>query len=84
MPSVSRGLARIWVALIALIELIVLSAAARVVWLWAHENPFDQFDAGYESIWSRLTPFAATVVIVAAAGLASWLVVRWVARGFSG
>jgi hypothetical protein len=83
MANVSRGTTRIWIILLALIELTAVSVAVRVVWSWAHENPFDQFDEGYEPVWLRLAPFAVAIIAVPVAGWVFWLVARWVARGFS-
>jgi hypothetical protein len=82
-PNVGRGATRVWVVLLTLFELIVLGYATQIVWIWARENPFDQFDKGYEPLWARLSPLAVAAVVIAAAGVASWFVVRWIARGFS-
>jgi hypothetical protein len=83
MPNVGRGATRIWVVLLTLFELIALAYAAQIVWIWAHENPFDQFDNGYEPLWVRLAPLVIAASVIAAAGGASWFVARWIARGFS-
>jgi hypothetical protein len=82
-----RGLTRIWIVVVAAIEIAVclfaIPIAIRMIAAWRDENPFSRFDADYVPITVRLIPILALPVIVPVAGFAIWLISRWVWRGFA-
>ena len=83
MNKTGRGLTRVWIVFIGAIELWLATMLATIVVRWYNENPFDQFDVGYQSLWARSFPLFSFIVAVALAGYAIWLVTRWVICGFS-
>lgn len=81
--NVGRGLTRIWIAVVAFAVLPFAVVAISHVYRWFRQNPFDQFDAGYVSLWDRIYWPVLTMIALAVLGYAVWLVDRWIAHGFS-
>lgn len=81
--NLNRGVTRIWVVVVALAEIILLLLAVSIFWDWYSENPFNQFDEGYVTLWQRLLPVVIWLIGIPIAAFAIWLAGRWIARGFS-
>ena len=82
MNRVGRGLTRIWVVFIGLIELGIAIACSISISGWLNGDPYGSFHDVY-SVRGVISPFAIGMLSVAAVAYALWLVAVWVARGFS-
>lgn len=78
-----RGITRVWVVFVGLIELAIVGLAVLEIVHWYSENPFDQFDAGYISLWHRLFRFLVAIGVIPIIAYTIWRAVRWISQGFS-
>jgi hypothetical protein len=80
--NLAIGLTRIWIVVLVVCELLLLAVGLPTIVASFNENPFDQYDHGYQSVSWRMTALAGQMIAIAIFFAAIWLVTRWVARGF--